>query len=165
MLYCCIYNLEVAMTTNTKTIESITEEMGDECIGVRVRLLNRVITNLYDNAFRPLGITTNQMSILISMLRKGFSTPGEIGNFLQMEKSTLSRNLDRMRKSGWLAILQGEDARSQRLRMTPKGKRVVEKSWPLWRSAQRKARQILGKQGAAWVCETANGVWSKNSVK
>ena len=151
------------MTTNAKTIESITEEMGEECIGVRVRLLNRVITKIYDDALRPLGITTNQMSILISMLRKGFSTPSEIGNFLKMEKSTLSRNLDRMRKSGWLAILAGEDGRSQCLRMTPKGKRVVEKSWPLWRSAQKKAKKVLGECGAASVCDTADSVWAEQS--
>ena len=148
-----------------KTIDTIALEMGEECIGVRVRLLNRVITNLYDNAFRPLGITTNQMSVLISMVRRGFSTPGEIGNFLQMEKSTLSRNLDRMRKSGWLEILQGEDGRSQRLQMTPKGSKVVEQSMPLWRSAQKEAKQILGEQGATSICETANGVWSKHSPK
>ncbi len=153
------------MTIRSKTIETIALEMGEECIGVRVRLLNRVITNLYDNAYRPLNITTNQMSILVSMLRRGFSTPGEIGNFLQMEKSTLSRNLNRMRKSGWLEILQGEDGRSQRLQMTAKGSKVVEKSLPLWRAAQKEAKQILGENGAASVCETANGVWSKHSPK
>ncbi len=147
-----------------KAVATIAQEMGEECIGARVRLLNRVITNLYDGAFRPLGITTNQMSVLISML-KGFSTPGEIGNYLQMEKSTLSRNLDRMRKSGWLEILQGEDGRSQRLQMTPKGRKVVEQSLPLWRSAQKEAKQILGENGAAAVCETANDVWRKHSPK
>ena len=157
--------METVMTKNSKTIEAVAREMGEECIGVRVRLLNRVITNLYDNAFRPLGITTNQMSILVSMLRRGYSTPGEIGNFLQMEKSTLSRNLDRMRKSGWLEILQGENGRSQRLQMTPKGRKVVEQSLPLWRAAQKEAKQILGEHGAASVCETANDVWSKHSPK
>ncbi len=153
------------MTKIPKTIETVSLEMEEECIGVRVRLLNRVITNLYDKAYRPLNITTNQMSILVSMWRRGFSTPGEIGNFLQMEKSTLSRNLDRMRKSGWLEILQGEDGRSQRLQMTPKGSKVVEQSLPLWRSAQKEAKQILGENGAASICETVNGVWSKHSPK
>ncbi len=144
-----------------KTIERVADKMGEECIGVRVRLLNRVITSLYDDAFRPLGITANQISILISMVRKGFDTPGGIGQFLQMEKSTLSRNLDRMRKSGWIEILPGEDGRSQRLRITPKGNKVVEKSLPLWRSAQNKAKHILGERGADSVRGAANYVWSK----
>ena len=64
--------METVMTKNSETIETVAREMGEECIGVRIRLLNRVITNLYDKAFRPLGITTNQMSILVSMLRRGF---------------------------------------------------------------------------------------------
>ena len=157
--------METEMTKNSKNIKPVAREMGEECIGVRIRLLNRVITNLYDKAFRPLCITTNQMSILISMLRRGFSTPGEIGNFLQMEKSTLSRNLDRMCKSGWLEILQGDDGRSQRLQMTPKGRKVVEQSLPLWRAAQKEAKQILGEHGAASVCETANYVWSIHSTR
>jgi DNA-binding MarR family transcriptional regulator len=97
------------------------------------------------------------------MLRRGFNTPGEIGKFLQMEKSTLSRNLDRMRNSGWLEILQGENGRSQRLQMTPQGKKVVEQSLPLWRAAQKEAKQILGEHGAASVCETADSVWAEQS--
>jgi len=151
------------MTTNTKNVQSIAKEIGGECIAVRVRLLNRVITNIYDDAFRPLGITVNQMSILISMIRNGFSKPAEFGNYLHMEKSTLSRNLERMRKSGWIEILAGDDARSQFLRMTPKGKKVVEQSWPLWKSAQKKAKKTLGDYGATAVCETADDVWSRES--
>ena len=149
------------MKTINKTIEAISDEMGNQCIGVRVRLLNRVITNIYDEALRPLGITNNQISILTSMVSKGFSTPGEIGHFLQMQKSTLSRNFDRMRKKGWLVILTGDDARSQRLRVTAKGKSVVKNSWPLWRSAQTKAKQMLGEVGATSVCDAADGIWSK----
>ena len=151
------------MRKNPKTIESISEEMGGECIGSRIRFLNRVITNIYDDALRPLEITTNQMNILIAMFLKGFSTPGEIASYLHMEKSTVSRNLNRMEKRGWLEILAGEDARSQRLRVTSKGKKVIEKSWPLWKSAQKKAKQVLGECGADSVCDTADELWSKQS--
>ena len=37
------------------------------CIAVRLRLLNRVVTNLYDDALRPLGLKVSQVNILVVM--------------------------------------------------------------------------------------------------
>ena len=42
-----------------------------DCIAVRLRLLNRVVTNLYDDALRPLGLKTSQLNILTSTAKLG----------------------------------------------------------------------------------------------
>ncbi len=78
----------------------LAQVMGDECIAFRVRALNRVITNLYDSALQPFGITVNQATMLIMLSTVGQAGPGRIGQVLIMEKSTVSRNLDRMKKTG-----------------------------------------------------------------
>ena len=143
------------------TFEKEVAEMGDGCIGVRARFLNRVITAIYDDTFRPLGITTNQMSILVSMVLKGLTSPKEIGHFLQMEKSTLSRNLVRMKRQGLILILDGEDGRTQHLELTAKGKRAIERGIPLWEEAQRKAGAILGKDRADAFRKMVDVVWQK----
>src|ERR1700733_10159282 len=46
------------------------------CIAVRVRLLNRVVTNFYDDALRPLGLKVSQLNILIVTARLGLARPG-----------------------------------------------------------------------------------------
>ena len=70
---------------------------------------------------------------------------------LCMEKSTLSRNVERMVRQGWLDVWSGEDDRSQGLGVTAKGKRLIERAYPMWAKAQRKAKTVLGGPGAVAV--------------
>ena len=42
-----------------------------------------------------------------------------------------------------------EDARAQPLRLTPQGKRMIEKAIPAWEEAQRRASELLGAPGIA----------------
>ena len=73
----------------------------------------------------------------------------DVAKVLCMEKSTVSRNLDRMIDNGWLEIISDDDARSQLLRVTSKGSRLVDKAAPAWQRAQHKAKTLLGEKGAA----------------
>jgi DNA-binding MarR family transcriptional regulator len=119
------------------------------CIAVRVRLLNRVITNIYDEALRPLGIKTSQMNILVVTAKLGVARPARVCEFLQMDASTLSRNVERMRANGWLEVVPEEDARAQPFRLTAQGRRLIERSTPGWQKAQRQAEALLGEEGVA----------------
>ncbi len=135
-------------TTSTDTI-------AKTCIAVRLRLLNRVITNFYDDALRPLGLKVSQLNILIVTAKLGLARPTQIGEILQLDKSTLSRNLERMRANGWLEIVPEEDARAQPFRLTSQGKRLIEKAIPAWEQAQRQAVELLGDEGIALLDKAA----------
>jgi DNA-binding MarR family transcriptional regulator len=119
------------------------------CIAVRLRLLNRVVTNLYDDALRPLGLKISQLNILIVTARLGLARPAHVCDILQLDPSTLSRNVERMRAHGWLEVVPDEDARTQPFRLTAQGKRLIEKAVPAWEEAQRQAAELLGDQGIA----------------
>ena len=125
------------------------QRIARECLAGRARRIRRAVSSVYDDALRPHGITTAQMGILAAVSALGRPRSGDVAKTLCLEKSTLSRNLDRMIDHGWLEIVSGDDARSQRLRTTPKGARLVEKVAPAWQTAQRRARTLLGEQGAA----------------
>ena len=114
------------------------------CIAGRLRLLNRVVTSLYDDALRPLGLKISQGNILIITGRIGVACPAQIGEILQLDLSTLSRNLELMRRNGWLEEVPGEDARSHPFRLTAEGKRLIRKAIPAWEKAQARARELLG---------------------
>ena len=47
------------------------DTIAGACIAVRLRLLNRVVTNLYDDALRPLGLKMSQLNILVATARIG----------------------------------------------------------------------------------------------
>ncbi len=128
---------------------STVDDVARDCIAVRMRMLNRMITNLYDEALRPLGVKVSQMNILVATAKLGLARPAQVCEILQLDVSTLSRNVDRMRARGWLEVVPGEDARTQPFRLTPAGRTLLERTIPAWEKAQRRASAFLGEDGVA----------------
>src|SRR5207244_3835539 len=116
---------------------------------------NRVVTNLYDDALRPLGLKVSQLNILIVTAKLGLARPAKVCDILQLDTSTLSRNFERMRAHGWLEVVPDEDARTQPFRLTPQGKQLIDKAVPAWEEAQRQARELLGAEGVALLDKVA----------
>ena len=133
------------MNSPTTTVDTIARS----CIAVRLRLLNRVVSNLYDDALRPLGLKISQLNILVVTAKLGLARPAQVCDLLQLDVSTLSRNVERMLAHDWLEIVPGEDARTQSFRLTPQGKRLIEKAIPAWEQAQGKAKELLGSEGVS----------------
>ena len=119
------------------------------CIAVRLRLLNRVITNFYDDALRPLGLKVSQLNILVVAAKLGLARPAAVCDILQLDTSTLSRNVERMRARGWLEVIPGEDARMQPFRLTAQGENLLGRAVPAWEAAQSQATKVLGAEGTA----------------
>ena len=126
------------------------------CIAVRLRLLNRVVTNLYDDALRPLGLKVSQLNLLVVTAQLGLAQPAKVCDILQLDTSTLSRNVERMRARGWLEVVPGEDARTQPFRLTAQGRRLLERAVPAWEQAQQQAGELLGDDGVALLTRTAS---------
>ena len=124
----------------------IAQLVAEQCLAGRVRRLNRVVSNLYDRALQPYGIKINQASVLVLLLVLGDSSPSEIGSRLQMEKSTVSRTIDRMKKSGWVEVHGA--AAGQAVSITDLGKQLMVDSHDQWQSAQNKALELLGEDSA-----------------
>lgn len=120
------------------------DKVAAECIAVRLRMLNRIITNIYDDALRPLGLKVSQMNILVAAAKMGTARPVEVCEHLHLDVSTLSRNVERMKARGWLEVTSDEDGRSQPFRLTPNGRKLLEKAVPAWSQAQRQVKKILG---------------------
>src|SRR5512146_801296 len=127
------------------------DDVARECVAVRLRALNRVITNLYDEALRPFGIKVSQMNILVATAKLEVARPAALCRILQLDASTLSRNVERMRARGWLEVVPGEDARTQPFRLTTAGRRLLERTIPAWREAQHEAIEYLGQEGVTVV--------------
>lgn len=138
-----------------KPTDSTIDTIAKTCIAVRLRLLNRVVTNLYDEALRPLGLKVSQMNILVVTGKLGLARPAQVCEILHLDTSTLSRNVERMRAQGWLEIVPDQDARTQPFRLTPQGKRLIEKAAPAWEEAQRQAKELLGNEGIALLDRAA----------
>jgi DNA-binding MarR family transcriptional regulator len=125
-------------------MQAMIDKVASECVAVRLRMLNRVVTNIYDDALRPLDLKVSQMNILVAAAKMGTTRPVDVCEHLHLDVSTLSRNVERMKARGWLEVVQGEDGRSQPIRLTPKGRRLLEKAVPAWSEAQQQVKKVLG---------------------
>jgi DNA-binding MarR family transcriptional regulator len=137
---------------------SSTDTISRKCIAVRLRLLNRVVTNLYDDALRPLGLKVSQLNVLVVAAKLGLARPAQVCDILLLDASTLSRNVKPLQARGWLEVVPDEDARAQPFRLTAKGKRLIEKAVPAWEQAQRQATELLGDEGVALLDKAARKV-------
>src|SRR3954463_1954576 len=124
--------------------DAIIDKIAGECVAVRLRMLNRFITNIYDDALRPLDLKVSQMNILVAAAKMGTARPLEVCEYLHLDVSTLSRNVERMKARGWLELVPDADGRSQPFQLTPKGRKLLEKAVPAWNEAQEQVTKRLG---------------------
>lgn len=120
------------------------EIIAQQCIAVRLRMVNRAVSRLYDRALRPHGITVSQLNILVVISQHGQARQQDVCRTLFMERSTVSRDVVRMQANGWIDITTGADARTSVMKVTPEGKKLLEKVLPAWKTAQQRAIIILG---------------------
>jgi DNA-binding MarR family transcriptional regulator len=116
------------------------------CVGCRARKLSRVVSAIYDEALGQLKLKISQFGILAILSRSGPSTAGDLCRVIMMDKSTGSRNLQRLRQRGWISI-RADRGRGQVLSLTRAGARVLRSAYPLWREAQEEATRRLRADG------------------
>jgi DNA-binding MarR family transcriptional regulator len=114
------------------------------CMCATLRRASRAITQLYDEALRPTGLTTTQFTILQVLALAGGVTQGELGRMLAMDSTTLTRTLDILLKQRWVNKRRGEDKRQWRLSLAPKGEIQLSEATPHWEKAQAQLRGRLG---------------------
>jgi len=123
------------------------EIIASECLAGRIRLISRTVTHIFDDALRPLRMRVSQLNILVFVAKDGPVSPGDVARRLNIEKSTVSRNVDRMLTRGWLKKSDSDTGSRQILEISPAGRTLVKKSLPLWRNAQAQVESLLGQQG------------------
>lgn len=130
--------------TESANISDIAETTAATCLATRVRQLSRIITRLYDDAMRPLGITASQYTLLAQLASRDGITAVEIGHELDIEKSTLSRNLKRLLALGLIIMDPPAGRRGRGLHLTGKGQMTLKEAYPVWQGAQARAVSVMG---------------------
>ncbi|MFY4728606.1 MarR family winged helix-turn-helix transcriptional regulator [Nitrospira sp. BLG_2] len=124
------------------------EQIVCECLLSRARILNRVLTGIYDDELRSYGLKATQLNLLVLVARVGPVRRIDIGKRLHLDPSTLTRNLKIMLANGWIdELIDGEDGRGSPLKITSKGRDLLNQIVPSWRKAQDRARKLIGDEG------------------
>jgi DNA-binding MarR family transcriptional regulator len=111
-------------------------------------MLHRAVSGVYEEALSEHGVGIAQLNLLVAVERLGDrATPSLVSRVLMLEKSSVSREVDRLIERRWMTRSSGE-GRSQRLALTSQGRRLIDAALPSWQVAQARVRALLGDAGA-----------------
>ncbi|MDX1594728.1 MAG: MarR family transcriptional regulator [Gammaproteobacteria bacterium] len=86
----------------------------------------------------------NQFTILANVVREGGLSISGLAERLEMDRTTLTRNLRPLVRAGWVLVATGSDRRQRAVGLTRAGREVHDRAYPLWQAAERRMREALG---------------------
>ncbi|MBT5047974.1 MAG: winged helix-turn-helix transcriptional regulator [Rhodospirillaceae bacterium] len=116
----------------------------ENCTCFNLRKATRALTQIYDDALRPVGLRANQVAILTIAKAMGPIGMSELASALVMDRTTLTRNLKPLHEAGYLDSQPGEDKRRRVIALTSKGRRILAEAEPLWKETQTRIADNLG---------------------
>jgi DNA-binding MarR family transcriptional regulator len=119
---------------------------AENCVCFNLRRVTRVVTQFYDAEMRRHGIRPTQGTILAALRAKESWSMAELSELLGMERTTLVRNLRPLQRDGLAQAAGGGHGNLVELSITNKGRKLIEKLTPAWKSAQSEAVKTLGEK-------------------
>ncbi|MBW8640242.1 MarR family transcriptional regulator [Hoeflea sp. WL0058] len=121
-----------------------TRHIRDHCLCLKTQRVARVLARHFDEAFRPLGLTNGQFSLLNAINRPEPPTMGSVALLLAMDRTTLTAALKALERRGLVAVSQDpEDRRSRRLRLTEEGRELLDEATPIWRDTHAEVDALI----------------------
>ena len=121
----------------------------DTCLCLHLRRAARALARRFDDALRPLGLTSGQYSMMMSLNRPQPPNIGSVASLLSMDRTTLTAALKPLQRRDLVTVIvDDEDRRGRRLRLTPAGRALLARALPVWRRTHAKIDRLLPPDGA-----------------
>jgi DNA-binding MarR family transcriptional regulator len=123
------------------------ERNPSRCTCTNIRRAARAVTKFYDRIMEPSGLKVTQFSILRNTMKSGPFNVSELAKLLNLDRTTLVRNLKPLVSDGFIKTMAGVDARSRKIIIAKKGRNAVKAALPYWEKAQAIIGKRLGQDG------------------
>jgi len=121
-----------------------TLEVRDTCVCLHLQRAARAVARRFDEAFRPLGLTNGQYSLLMSLNRPEAPKMGDVAELLALDRTTLTANLKPLERRELVSIEPDlSDKRSRRLRLTEKGEELLLAAYPIWKKTHAELDDLI----------------------
>jgi len=132
-----------------KHISEVYPKHPSPCNCMNVRRASRAVTQFYDEALKPSGLTLAQLSLLRQIEMVELTTISELAKIMRIDRTTLNRNMKPLTEAGLIVINTGKDSRTRQVMLTEAGRDAVVKAWALWGEAQASLKEYLGEEDLA----------------
>ena len=129
-------------------VADLTIGLGKEsrCSCTALRKASRRISQLYDVALSPCGLTVNQRSVLAQISRSLPVTVGKLADALVMDPGALAHTLKPLERDGLVEVkIDPTDRRQRLIALTAAGEAKLTEAEVLWANAQRCFEAAFGK--------------------
>ncbi|HTW59403.1 MAG TPA: MarR family winged helix-turn-helix transcriptional regulator [Terriglobales bacterium] len=134
------------MSTMMSTSFETTILVRDSCLCLHVQRAARALARRFDDALRPLGLTNGQFSLLMSLNRPNPPGMSAVASLLAMDRTTLTAALKPLQRRGLLKVTPDpKDRRGRLLTLTAKGRKLLARAVPVWKSTHLAVESQLGK--------------------
>jgi DNA-binding MarR family transcriptional regulator len=116
------------------------------CLCANVRRASRVLSQIYDDAMRPLGLRMTQFSILQALSLTGPKLQGELAEFLALDSTSFTRAVQQLRRRGWVKTVKGRDRRERLVSLSKSGEAELAQARPAWEAVQKEVGSLLGEE-------------------
>lgn len=127
------------------------------CICANLRLASRKVTQIYDRALRPAGITAAQFNIIATLKHCPDLPVSPLAAALGVDRTTLTRNLRPLMRRGLIESGSETDTRIRTTRLSERGQRKFDDSYPLWQAAQQSLAGQIGIDDASELLAHLDG--------
>jgi DNA-binding MarR family transcriptional regulator len=115
-----------------------------QCLCSTARAASRELTRRYDEALRPAGLRTTQLSLLSRLTDEGPLPVTQLAARLGLDRTSLTRELKVLVARDLVTIERGPDRRARIVALTTAGGETLAAAWPRWEQAQADALADLG---------------------
>ena len=114
-----------------------------ECAYNNLKVMTRVVSSIYDEELRPVGLRASQLALLWAIRAMEPVEFGRLGATTFTDQTTLSRTVALLKRAGLVSIRVGNDRRVRVISTTAKGLARFAVAMPLWERAQARADELL----------------------
>ena len=114
-----------------------------ECAYNNLKVMTRVVSTIYDEELRPVGLRASQLALLWAIKAMEPVEFGRLGATTFTDQTTLSRTVAGLKRAGLVNVRVGDDRRVRVITLTAKGLERFAVAMPLWERAQNRADELL----------------------
>ena len=121
----------------------------DTCLCLHLQRAARALARRFDDALRPLGLTSGQYSMMMALNQPAPPSIGTVASILCVDRTTLTAALKPLERRGLVTVsVDNSDRRSRRLKLTAAGRVLLARAVPVWRRTHAEIDRLVPDAGA-----------------